>query len=150
MRSLVSLLVLFSAAAAWGGETKLPATGKVVAVENDGSLWIYMPDVCASYHILLTGATAPASDQSLDKAAHTSLVQMVLGQEVLVSADRLNTVGPTRGEVFLQGRSVNTQLASLMAGAGAAKPEPPASRAPARRPLLAFCAQIRARLPWRN
>jgi hypothetical protein len=75
---------------------------------------------------------------------------MVLGQEVLVSVDRLNTVGLTSGEVLLQGRSVNTQLVALIAGGSAAKPEPPVYRAPLHRPLLAFCSLLRSRLPWRN
>jgi hypothetical protein len=149
MRSLVLVLVLLSATAAWGGETKVSAAGKVVAVEDDGSVWIYLPGVRASYHVSLTGVAAPSLDRPLGPTVRSSLAKLVLGREVLVRVDRLNTVGLTSGEVFLQGRSVNTQLAALIAG-GTAKPEPPAYQAPVRRPLLAFCAQLRARLPWHN
>jgi hypothetical protein len=150
MRSLVSVLVLLSAAAAWGGETKVTAVGKVVAVEDDGSVWIYLPDVCASYHVSLSGVAAPSLDQPLGQTVRSSLAKLVLGREVLISVDRLNTVGLTSGEVFLQGRSVNTQLAGLIGGGTAAKPEPPVYRAPVRRPLLTLCSQLRSRLPWRN
>jgi len=149
MRSLVSVLVLLSAAAAWGGEAKVTAAGKVVAVEGDGSLWIYLPDVRASYHVSLNGVAVPSSAQPLGQTVRSSLTKLVLGREVLLSVDRLNTVGLTSGEVFFQGRSVNTQLAALMAG-GAAKPEPPVSSAPVRRPLVTLCTLIRSRFSWRN
>ncbi len=135
---------------AWGGEAKVAAIGKVVAVDDGGSLWIYLPDARASYHIALSRVEAPSLDQPLGQTARSSLSQMVLGQEVLVSVDRLNTVGLTRGEVFFQGRSVNTQLVALIAGGSAAKPQPPVYWAPVRRPLPALCSLLRSRLPWRN
>jgi hypothetical protein len=148
MRSLVLVLVLLPATAAWGDDAKVTSTGKVVSVEDDGSLWVYFPDLRTSYHVVLTGVTTPAADQPQAKTVRNSLAQMVLGREVSVRVARLNTVGPTPGEVFFQGRSVNTELAALIGGA--AKPDSPAQQTPARRPLLTFFAQIRARLPWRN
>ena len=150
MRSLVTVLVLLSATAAWGGEAKVTAVGKVVAVADDGSVWVYLPGLRSSYHISLTGVTAPSSAQPLGQAVRSSLTQLVLGREVSVSVDRLNTVGLTRGEVFLQGRSVNSQLAALIAGPSAAKPESPVYPAPVHRPLLAFVSQLRSRLAGRN
>ncbi len=149
MRSLVLVLVLLTATATWGSEAKVSVAGKVVAVEDDGSVWIYLPGVRSSYHVSLTGVAAPSSDRPLGPMVRSSLAKLVLGREVLVRVDRLNTVGVTSGEVFLQGWSVNTQLAALIAG-GTAKPEPPAYRTPVRRPLLTLCSLLRARLPWRN
>jgi hypothetical protein len=150
MRWLVLVSVLLSAAVAWGGEAKVTTVGKVVAVENGGSLWIYLPDARASYHVSLTGVAAPSLDQPLGQTARSSLTQMVLGQEVQLSADRLNTVGLTSGEVFFQGRSVNTQLAALISGPSVAKPPPPVYAAPARRPLQALCSLLRSRFSGRN
>jgi hypothetical protein len=148
MRSLVLVLVLLPAAVAWGDDAKVTSTGKVVSVEADGSLWVYFPDLCTSYHLVLSGVATPAADQPQAKTVRNSLAQMVLGREVSVRVARLNTVGPTPGEVILQGRSVNTELAGLIGGA--AKPESPNQQTPPRRPLLTFIGQIRARLPWRN
>jgi hypothetical protein len=149
MRSLVLVLVVLSATAARGGEAKVTAAGKVVAVEDDGSVWIYLPDVRASYHISLTGVAAPSLGQPLGQTVRSSLAQTVLGREVLLRVDRLNTVGLTSGEVFFQGRSVNTQLAGLIAGR-TAKPEPPVYQAPVRRPFLTLCTLIRSRFSLRN
>ena len=144
MRSQVLVLVLLSATAAWGGEAKVTVAGKVVAVENDGSVWVYLPGVRASYHVSLSGVAAPPLGQPLEQTIRSSLTQLVLGREVLLRVDRLNTVGLTSGEVFLQGRSVNTQLAALMAGR-TAKPDPLVYSAPVHRPLLTLCTLIRSR-----
>ncbi len=149
MRSQVLVLVLLSATAAWGGEAKVTVAGKVVAVENDGSVWVYLPGVRASYHVSLSGVAAPPLGQPLEQTIRSSLTQLVLGREVLLRVDRLNTVGLTSGEVFLQGRSVNTQLAALMAGR-TAKPDPLVYSAPVHRPLLTLCTLIRSRFSWRN
>ena len=156
MRSLVTVLALLSATAlsataAWGGEAKVATAGKVVAVEGDGSLWIYVPDVSASYHIKLTGSAVPSLGQSGGQAVCKSLAKLVLGREVLLSVDRLNAVGLTSGEVFLEGRSVNAQLAALVAGPPVAKSDPPAYSAPARRPLVAALGTLfRSRLTPHN
>jgi endonuclease YncB( thermonuclease family) len=150
MRSLVMVLVLLSAAAARGGDATVTAVGKVVAVEDGGSVWIYLPDACASYHISLNGVAAPPLTQPLGQTARSSLAKLVLGREVLVRVDRLNTVGLTGGEVFLEGRSVNSQLAAMIAGPAVAKSEPPVYSVPARRPLMTLCALIRSRWSWRN
>ena len=149
MRSQVLVLVLLSATAAWGGEAKVTVAGKVVAVENDGSVWVYLPGVRASYHVFCPGWLPHLWVSRWNRRSGVSLTQLVLGREVLLRVDRLNTVGLTSGEVFLQGRSVNTQLAALMAGR-TAKPDPLVYSAPVHRPLLTLCTLIRSRFSWRN
>jgi hypothetical protein len=150
MRSLVTVLALLSATAAWGGEAKIATAGKVVAIEDDDSLWVYVPSVLASYHVKLTGASVPTLDQSSRQAVHNSLAKLVLGREVLLNVDRLNAVGLTNGEVFLEGRSVNAQLAAMVAGPPVAKSDSPAA-VPARRPLVAALGTLfRSRLTPHN
>jgi hypothetical protein len=151
MRSLVTVLVLLSATATWGADAKVATTGKVVAVEDDDSLWVYVPSVVASYHVKLTGVGAPSQDQSSRQSVHHSLAKLVLGRDVLLSVDRLNAVGLTNGEVFLEGRSVNAQLAAMVAGPPVAKSDSPAAVPPARRPLVAALGTLfRSRLPPHN
>ena len=103
MRSLVTVLVLLSAAVAWGGEAKVKAAGKVVAVEDDGSVWIYLPEVRASYQICSTGVAAPSSAQPLGQTVRSSLTQMLLGREVLVSVEPAEHVGPDQRRGFSAG-----------------------------------------------
>ncbi len=116
--------------------------GKVVAVPDGGSVWVYLEDAQASYHFTLDGIKAPPLTQPEGQVARNALAQLVLGKEVKVAVQHLSNEGEIPGTVFLGGQSVNTQMARLLS---------PRETQP-RRPLLAFCSMLRSLspLPWKN
>jgi hypothetical protein len=141
MRWLVPVVILLACPAARGNDCGTTVVGKVVSVPDGGSMWVYLEHARACYHVALAGVQAPAVDQPLGASTRDALSKMVLGREVTVTVPQLCEVGATAGTVVLDGQSVNTQIASLLAASSVQNVV--VHEMPLRRPLLAFCQALR-------
>jgi hypothetical protein len=121
--------------------------GKVVSVPDGGSLWVYLEPARACYHFTLSGIHAPPADQPVGRSTRETLTQMVLGRDVQVTVQQLCDVGETPGEVVLDGKSVNTQIARLLNPENGSAPAVAHREYSPRRPLLAVCQALRQLLP---
>lgn len=153
MRWLVCLLVLLAARNVDAGTT---VCGKVVAVPDGTSLWVFLEQAQASYHITLAELPTAPPGATGDQSARDWLSRSLLGQQVQVVVPRLNDRGGTSGQVYFNGQSVNRQIASLLLGGTpvAAAAVSPAPAMPVYeyqpRPLFAFCSTLRLLLTGRE
>lgn len=141
MRCFLSAGILFLGSLALADEPGRIVVGTVVSVPDGDSLWVYIPEVQASYHFALAGAKAPPLDQPLGRDARDVLARLVLGREVTVSVARLSQEGETPGNIFVNGRSVNRRmdrfLSARMDG------NAPSGAVSARPPLAGICSVLR-------
>ena len=156
MRWLLPCVVLLAAVAARGVDAEAVLSGKVVAVPDGGSVWVFLEQARASYHIALAEIPTPPPDQPGDQAARDWLCRAVLGHEVQVVVQRLCNEGETPGQVFLNGQSVNRQIACLLLWGGPV-PATPVGLVPAMpvyesqpRLLLGLCSTLRSLLTGRE
>jgi hypothetical protein len=147
MRWLLPVVVLLVGTVARGGDACTTVVGKVVAVPDGGSLWVYLETARACYHFTLSGIQAPPADQPLGRSTRETLTQMVLGRVVQVRVHELRDVGEIPGEVVLDGKSVNTQIARLLYPENGSAPVVAQREYSPRRPLLAVCQALRHLLP---
>jgi len=148
MRWLLPFLMLLAGPAARGDDCGTTVAGKVVSVPDGGSVWVYLEQARACYHFTLSGIQVPSPDQPLGLTARDALQKMVLGRQVKVNIDRLCDAAATPGEVSLDGQSVNTQIARLLAPGNGSEhsgsgPSVAMREYQPRRPLLAACQALR-------
>jgi hypothetical protein len=139
--------MLLACSAAWGDDCGTTMAGRVVSVPDGGSVWVYLEHARACYHVTLSGVQAPAVDQPGGLAARDALQKIVLGRDVQVTVRQLCEVGATSGELSLDGQSVNTQIARMLAPGGSSGPTVAVRELPPRRPLLAVCQVLRQLIP---
>lgn len=148
MKAVLAVAFCLIGAVAWGDDCRCTVSGKVVAVPDGGSVWVYVASAQASYRFALAGVKAPSVEGPEGKAAQNSLAQLVWGQEVCVDFDLLCDREELVGNVFLQGQSVNNQIATLLMptrttpAIAAAVPVPSPHR-----PLLGVYLALRQILP---
>jgi hypothetical protein len=147
MKSLVLVVVLLAGSYARGDDCRTCITAKVVSVPDGGSLWVYVAEVRASYHLALRGIQAPPVSQPSGKAAQQALAQLVLGKDVEVAVERLSTIGETPSEVLAGGQCINEQMARILRSGELDRPSSPSEGQP-RRPLLALCQALRILPAW--
>ena len=153
MRWLVCVLVLLAARDVDAGTV---VCGKVVAVPDGSSLWVFLEQVQASYHITLAELPTAPPGPLAGQTARDWLSRSLLGQQVQIVVPRLNNEGETSGQVYFNGQSVNRQIASLLLGstpvaAAAVSPVPATpvyENQP--RPFFAFCSTLRLLLTGRE
>ena len=160
MKALLAVAFLLVGAAAHGEDYRCAVSGKVVAVPDGGSVWVFVDSALASYHFALAGVQAPTIDQPAGKAARDTLSSFVLGQEVCVKFDVLCCEQETvAAGIYLKGQSVNNQIAqllnpSLITPMASVRPVTPITTQvalghgqPPRRPLLGVYSALRQMIP---
>ena len=143
MRWVVPVILLLAGSQAWGNPPQTTVAGKVVAVPDAGSVWVYLESAQASYHFELSGIPA-ASDPQPNQSVRDALARWILNREVRVRVQQLTDDRMVPAELFVDGQSVNQRLACQLAG-GAPMPAAPSRQPSVRRPLLAL---LRAPLRW--
>jgi hypothetical protein len=160
MKALWAIAFLMVGAFAWGDDCRCEVSGKVVAVPDGGSVWVYVDSARASYHFALAGVEPPTTDQPAGKAARDTLSAFVLGQEVCVKFDVLCGEQDTvAASIHLNGQSVNYQMAQLLTppsftSYSPVRPVTPITSPvafnhapPPRRPLLGVYSALRQIIP---
>jgi endonuclease YncB( thermonuclease family) len=150
MRWMVAVGMLLAGSLAHAADCRVTVVGKVVAVVDGHRLWVYVPEVRASYRFALSGFDVPSLDQRCGSAARDALARLVLGREVRVEIEPvLDDEVPA--EVFLSGQSINSEMARFVATLNAAPAANPAGETQPRRPLLTLCTWLRLLPPtWRD
>ena len=147
MKSLLAVAILLAGTIAQGDDCRCAVTGKVVAVPDGGSLWVYVDHARASYHIALAGVNAPSIDQPAGKSVRDALANLVNGQEVRVEFDVLCADERITGNVFQAGQSVNNQIAFLLTPTTVTSQPAIVYVQSPRRPLLSLYLTLRQILP---
>ena len=143
MKWFLAVAVLLAGAAVRGEQYPTTLVGRVVAVPDGSSLWIYVEEARASYHFRLAGIKPVPADQPLGKAARDTLARLVLGRQVEVKVQRLREEGEIPAQVFSDHRSINWHLACLLpVGAGSGRAAPPPGLQPWK-PLPGLCSAFR-------
>jgi hypothetical protein len=148
MKSLLAVAFVLAGGLAQGDDCRFAVSGKVVAVPDGGSVWVYVEQAQASYHVALAGIQAPAVDQPSGQLARNALCRLVLGQEVCVKFDVLCCEQETvTASVYLKGHSVNNQMARLLTPTPIQPQVAIVHVQPPHRPLLGVYFALRQILP---
>ena len=134
MRWVLPIVLLLSGTAAGAHHAERTLAGKVVAVPEVGSVWVYLDSAQASYHFQLSGISVPESQS--DPAVREALARWILNREVRVRVAALVEDRVLPADLFVDGQSVNQRLACHLAG-GPPMPTPRSNPSP-RRPVLAI------------